>query len=72
VATPMTERSIENIVARTGLSAEEARRRLVAANPQGRLIEPEEVAFVVQALCDERARGINGQAIGVDGGAFPG
>ena len=44
VATPMTERSIEHIVARTGLGADEARRRLVAANPQGRLIEPEEVA----------------------------
>jgi NAD(P)-dependent dehydrogenase (short-subunit alcohol dehydrogenase family) len=72
VATPMTERSIENIVERTGLGADEARRRLVAANPQGRLIEPGEVAFVVEALCDERARGINGQAIGVDGGAFLG
>jgi NAD(P)-dependent dehydrogenase (short-subunit alcohol dehydrogenase family) len=72
VATPMTERAIENIVARTRISPEEARGRLVAANPQGRLIEPEEVAYLVAALCDERARGINGQAIGVDGGAFLG
>jgi NAD(P)-dependent dehydrogenase (short-subunit alcohol dehydrogenase family) len=68
----MTERAIENIVARTRISPEEARGRLVAANPQGRLIEPEEVAYLVAALCDERARGINGQAIGVDGGAFLG
>lgn len=72
VATPMTERSIENISAKTGLSSEDARRRLVEANPQGRLIEPEEVAFVVAALCDERASGVNGQAIGIDGGAFLG
>jgi hypothetical protein len=26
----------------------------------------------VTALCDERARGVNGQTVGVDGGAFLG
>jgi 3-hydroxybutyrate dehydrogenase len=72
VDTPLTERSIENIVARTRMNAQEARRRLVATNPQGRMIEPDEVAFLVAALCDDRARGINGQAIGIDGGAFLG
>ncbi len=70
VETPMTDESIERIVARTGLPADEARRRLVEMNPQGRLIEPEEVAFLAVALCDPRARGVNGQAIGVDGGAL--
>lgn len=72
VATPMTEQSIARIVEKTGISAEAARAKLVAANPQGRLIEPEEVAFAVAMLCDERARGINGQALGIDGGAFLG
>jgi len=72
VDTPMTDGSIERIVAKTGRPAEEARRRIVEANPQGRLIEPEEVAFWALALCDERARGVNGQAIGIDGGAFLG
>jgi 3-hydroxybutyrate dehydrogenase len=72
VATPMTDRSVERIVARTGRSADEARRLLLETNPQGRLIEPEEVAFLAVALCDERARGVNGQAIGIDGGAFLG
>jgi 3-hydroxybutyrate dehydrogenase len=72
VATPMTDRSVERIVARTGRSADEARRLLLESNPQGRLIEPEEVAFLAVALCDERARGVNGQAIGIDGGAFLG
>jgi NAD(P)-dependent dehydrogenase (short-subunit alcohol dehydrogenase family) len=52
------------------MSAEEARARIEATNPQGRLIEPDEVAFLALALCDPRARGINGQAIGVDGGAL--
>jgi NAD(P)-dependent dehydrogenase (short-subunit alcohol dehydrogenase family) len=72
VDTPMTDGSVERIVAKTGRPAEEARRRIVEANPQGRLIEPEEVAFLTLTLCDERARGVNGQTIGIDGGAFLG
>jgi NAD(P)-dependent dehydrogenase (short-subunit alcohol dehydrogenase family) len=72
VDTPMTDRSIDNITARTGLDAGEARRRLIEASPQRRLITAEEVAFLIAMLCDERARGINGQSIGVDGGAFLG
>ena len=70
VESPMTDESIERIVAKTGMSAVDARERIVATNPQGRLIEPEEVAYLAVALCDPRARGINGQAIGVDGGAL--
>ena len=72
VDTGMTEESIERIVAKTGIAADEARARLVAANPQGRMITADEVAYMVAALCEEGARGVNGQAIGIDGGAFPG
>ena len=43
--------------------------RLAASCPQRRLIEPEEVAYVTVMLASERARGITGQAIQVDGGA---
>jgi len=70
VETPMTDESVERIVAKTGLSQTEARGRITAMNPQGRLIEPDEVAFLAVTLCDPRARGVNGQAIGVDGGAL--
>lgn len=38
------------------------------ASPQGRLMEPEEIAYLTLCLCDERAHGINGQAIVIDGG----
>jgi NAD(P)-dependent dehydrogenase (short-subunit alcohol dehydrogenase family) len=72
VDTPMTEESVERIVARAGIAAESAREKIVAANPQRRLITAEEVAFVALTLCDERARGINGQTIGIDGGGFLG
>ncbi len=69
VDTPMTEAAIRNIVARTGRSPEEARRVLEQTSPQGRLIQPEEVALVAVTLAREEAAGINGQAINVDGGA---
>jgi NAD(P)-dependent dehydrogenase (short-subunit alcohol dehydrogenase family) len=68
VDTAMTDYSISNIVDKTGATAAEARRRLEAMSPQRRLIEPEEVAYLVACLCDPRARGINGQAIVLDGG----
>jgi NAD(P)-dependent dehydrogenase (short-subunit alcohol dehydrogenase family) len=72
VDTPMTDQSVERIVSRAGVTAETAREKLVAANPQRRLISAEEVAFVAVTLCDERARGVNGQTLGIDGGGFLG
>jgi NAD(P)-dependent dehydrogenase (short-subunit alcohol dehydrogenase family) len=68
VDTPMTDRSIENIAARTKSSAAEARAALEKLSPQNRLIAPEEIAAVVMLLISEDARGITGQAINVDGG----
>lgn len=69
VDTPMTDGSIERIVEKTGKSREETRAYLEGLSPQGRMMQPEEIAFLVVALCDERAGGINGQAIVLDGGA---
>ncbi len=68
VDTEMTAKTIANIVEKTKRSAEDARRDLEAMNPQKRLIQPDEVAEVVAMLCGEGARGINGQAIPIDGG----
>lgn len=69
VDTPMTDRSITNIAARTKMSEEDARAILENSSPQHRLITPEEVAAVAVMLASEDARGITGQAINVDGGA---
>jgi NAD(P)-dependent dehydrogenase (short-subunit alcohol dehydrogenase family) len=68
VDTPMTEASIANIVARTGLAEEEARRALESTSPQHRLIGPDEVAAAVLFLASDLAKGITGQAINIDGG----
>ena len=70
VDTPMTDRSVANIAARTKMSTSDARAALEKTNPQNRLITPEEVAAVVVMLVGEDARGITGQAINVDGGAI--
>ena len=70
VDTAMTEQSIERIMATAGRSEEEARAAVLSTSPQGRLIEPDEVARAVTWLCEDAARGINGQAIVIDGGGL--
>jgi len=68
VDTDMTSGGIENIVARTGKSVKQALQMLERMSPQNRLITPEEVAALAVLLASEEGRGINGQAINVDGG----
>ena len=68
VETPMLDRTLDNIVAKTGMSREEAAKTLTANNPQGRFIQPGEVARTVTWLCDAQSRSVNGQAIVISGG----
>ena len=68
VDTAMTAESIQRIMRKTGCDESSARQALEQTSPQKRLIGVEEVAHLVLMLCDERAAGINGQAIVLDGG----
>jgi 3-hydroxybutyrate dehydrogenase len=68
VDTEMTSRGIENITAKTGKSADDALAALKRMSPQNRLVTSEEVAALALLLASEDGRGINGQAINVDGG----
>ncbi len=70
VDTPMTDGSVANISARTGMSAEQARETLAKSSPQHRLIEPEEVAAIAVFLAQDSSKGITGQAINIDGGGM--
>ncbi|MBI3271683.1 MAG: SDR family oxidoreductase [Planctomycetes bacterium] len=72
VDTELTRAAIDRIVAKTGRTREEALEGMVKTTPQRRLIGVDEVAYLVVSLCDERAGGINGQAIVLDGGGFLG
>jgi NAD(P)-dependent dehydrogenase (short-subunit alcohol dehydrogenase family) len=66
--TDIVQDAVANIVRKTGRSAEQARAELAAGNPQGRLVQPEEVAHAVAMLCMPLASAMNGQAIAVAGG----
>jgi NAD(P)-dependent dehydrogenase (short-subunit alcohol dehydrogenase family) len=66
--TELVGEAVANISAKTGRSEAEARATLASANPQGRLVQPEEVAHAVLWLCSAGAAAINGQAIVVAGG----
>jgi 3-hydroxybutyrate dehydrogenase len=63
VDTPMTERTVRNVEARTGLAREAALAAVLETTGQARLLTPEEVAREVLSLCREEAAGVNGQAI---------
>ena len=66
--TDLLERSLDNIVEKTGMERAAALAQIVEGNPQGRLIAPEEVAATVRWLCSHSARSITGQAIAIAGG----
>jgi len=62
VDTPMTERNVKNVVAKTGRSTGEARKAMEEMNPQKRFLKPEEVAAAVLPLLDP-ACAQNGEAM---------
>ena len=64
--TEIIAQALDNIVAATGRSRDEALGELIKVNPQQRLIEPEEVAETVLWIC--RQDSITGQSIAVAGG----
>ncbi len=66
--TDIARDAIQNIMAKTGRTKDQAIAELTIHNPQKRLIEPEEVAATVAWLCQDSAASITGQAIAVDGG----
>jgi NAD(P)-dependent dehydrogenase (short-subunit alcohol dehydrogenase family) len=59
---------VANIMQKTGKSEADARAALTARNPQGRMVQPEEVADAVLWLASPAAASITGQAISVSGG----
>ncbi|HEY3686510.1 MAG TPA: SDR family oxidoreductase [Streptosporangiaceae bacterium] len=66
VDTPMTERTVADVVAKTGRDPADIRARLAAKQPNGRLVDAGDVADTVW-LCVGNAA-LNGQGINIDGG----
>ena len=72
VETDMAWQGIDAIVAATGLSREEAVAEAMRAVPLGRMGRPEDIAGTVRYLLSADARGVTGQAIDQNMGAWTG
>ena len=66
--TEILRQSINNGMAKTGRSEDEARAEFAQSNPQRRMVQPQEVADAVQWLCSDAAASVTGQSISVSGG----
>jgi NAD(P)-dependent dehydrogenase (short-subunit alcohol dehydrogenase family) len=66
--TPMLDASLNTIVRNTGRNRAQALADLTRGNPQGRVINPDEIAATVLWLCSTGAASVTGQAIAVSGG----
>jgi NAD(P)-dependent dehydrogenase (short-subunit alcohol dehydrogenase family) len=68
IDTPLLEKSVENITATTGKTADEARAILKRASPQNRFVETSEVAAAALFLLSDGAASINGHTLSLSGG----
>ncbi|MBV8773727.1 MAG: SDR family oxidoreductase [Deltaproteobacteria bacterium] len=58
----------QEVLAKRGMSAEEAERRMEASIPLGRANSPDEIANMACFLASDESNNITGQSINVDGG----
>ena len=68
VETPLLERTVANIIEKTGRDEAAARAAVTKDNPQGRILDPQEIAETVLWLCSPGAQSVTGQAIAMSGG----
>lgn len=72
VETELMRRNVAQVVAREGKgrSAEDLMDEFRKANPQGRMMQPEEIAALAVFLCSDLAKGITMENIQITGGAL--
>lgn len=72
VETELMRRNVAQVLAREGKgrTLEDAMADIAAQNPQGRIIQPSEIAALAVFLCGEGAKGITMENIQVTGGAL--
>lgn len=68
IETPLLDRAIADITAKTGLSAEAAAASMLSGNPQKRFVTTGEVAQTALWLCSDAAAAVNGHALALSGG----
>ena len=72
VETELMHRNVAQVVEREGRgrSVDEALAEIAAGNPQGRIIQPSEIAALAVFLCSDGARGLTMENIQITGGAL--
>ncbi len=70
VDTAMARQGLDGMAQAMGVSAQEAHRVAMQDVPLGRMSQPEDVAGLVAWLCSPDARGVTGQGLDMNGGAF--
>jgi NAD(P)-dependent dehydrogenase (short-subunit alcohol dehydrogenase family) len=70
VDTAMARAGLAGIAESLGIDLEQARARALADVPLGRMSEPEDVAGLVAWLVSRDARGVTGQSLDINNGAF--
>ena len=70
VNTSMATEGIEGMAQGMDISVDEARAIAMSEVPMGRMSEPKDIAGFVSWLISEDARGVTGQALDMNGGAF--
>jgi len=68
IKTPLLERSLSEIMEKTGITRDAAEKSLIAGNPQARFVETREVSDTALWLCSDSAASINGHALALSGG----
>lgn len=69
VLTPLVQKQIDDRAAREGISADQARKELLAEKqPSGEFVTPEQLGGLAVFLCSPAADQIRGAALNVDGG----
>ena len=69
VETPMMENAFDRIAKAKGITRDAARAEISASNPQGRIVQPGEVAAMVDFFCSEAAPGLTNVDIQINAGA---
>ncbi|MGI9353139.1 MAG: SDR family NAD(P)-dependent oxidoreductase [Rhizobiaceae bacterium] len=70
IDTPMMERATLRHAKARGTTQEQAREKLHGSNPQGRLVQPEEIANLVAFCCSDAAPALTNEDIQVNAGAI--
>ncbi len=71
VETELMTRNVSQVIAREGKgrTLQAAMAEIAAQNPQGRIIQPGEIAAMVTFLCSDGAKGITAENVQITGGA---